>query len=45
MSNKVGDRLLIGTIVLIAFFAVFFHGQRAVWPSRHPHCTPSDLDW
>ena len=31
MSNKVGERLLIGTIVLIASFAVFVTARRAVW--------------
>ena len=44
MSNKVGDRLLIGTIVLIAFFAVFVTASGQSGPSRHTHCNPYDLD-
>ena len=45
MSERVGDRLLIGILVLIACFAVFVtvSGQSSPTP-KHGHCNPFDPD-
>ena len=40
MSNKVGDRLLIGIIVLVASFAVFVTASGQSASPRHGHCSP-----
>ena len=44
MSDRVGDRLLIGILVLIASFAVFVTASGHSGPPRHTHCNPFDLD-
>ena len=44
MSDRVGDRLLIGILVLTASFAVFVTVSGQSGPSRHTHCNPFDLD-
>ena len=45
MSYRVGDRLLIGILILIACFAVFvtISGQSPP-TAQHGHCNPFDLD-
>ena len=45
MSNKVGDRLLIGILVLTASFAVSVTASGQSPPTaKHTHCNPFDLD-
>ena len=40
MSNRVGDRLLIGSIALIPSFAVFVTASGQSASPRHGHCSP-----
>ena len=40
MSDRVGDRLLIGILVLTASFAVFVTASGQSASPRHTHCNP-----